>query len=141
MLESFAWMYFTKSVNEEVAVCYKCRGWSTSGLIKHLKSKHDIEKSVVVPAKRTAVDDSASTSSSKKTTVQQKLMFFIRKDTREELVTKLAAVDGFLINAITKSEFIGQSFSEKGFVLPKNPSDVMAVSPWILSVILDVPMI
>ena len=77
MSESFAWMYFTKSVNEEVAVCnkcktsIKCRGWSTSGLIRHLKSKHDIEKSIVVPTKRTAVDDGASTSSSKKTTVQQ----------------------------------------------------------------------
>ena len=137
MSKSFAWMYFTKSVNEEVAVynkcktSIKCRGWSTSGLIRHLKSKHeyimqhDIEKSVVVPAKRSAVDDGASTSSSKKTTVQQKLTFFIRKDTREELVTKLATVDGFSINAITKSEFIRQSFSEKGFVLPKNSSDVM----------------
>ena len=100
--------------------------WS-SGLIRHLKSKHDIEKSVVVPAKRTAVDDGASTSRSKKTTVQQKLTFFIRKDTREELVTKLDVVDGFSINAITKSEFIRQSFSEKGFVLPKNPSDVMGL--------------
>ena len=56
-------MYFTKSVNEEVPVCNKCKksikcgGWSTSGLIRHLKNKHDIEKSVVVPAKRTAVDD------------------------------------------------------------------------------------
>ena len=85
------------------------------------------EKSVVVPAKRTAVDDGASTSSIKKTTVQQKLTFFIRKDTREELATKLAAVDWLSINAITKSEFIRQSFSEKGFVLPKNPSDVMGL--------------
>ena len=79
MSESFAWMYFTKSLNKEVAVCnkcktsIKCRGWSTSGLIRHLKSKHDIEKSVVVPAKLTAVDDGASTSSSKKITVQQKI--------------------------------------------------------------------
>ena len=78
-----------KSVNEEVAVCnkcktsIKCRSRSTSGLIRHLKSKHDIEKSVVVPAKRTAVDDGASTSSSKKNTVQQKLTFFIRNDTRD----------------------------------------------------------
>ena len=59
--------------------------------------------------------------------MQQKLKFFIRKDRREELVTKLNAVDGFSINAITKSEFIRQSFSEKGFVLPKNPSDVMGL--------------
>ena len=52
--------------------------------------------------------------------MQQKFTFFIRKDTREELVAKLAAVDEFSINAITESEFIRQSFSEKGFVLPKN---------------------
>ena len=112
MSESFAWMYLTKSANDEVAVCnkcktsIKCRGWSKSGLIRHLKSKHDIEKSVVVPAKRTVGDDGGSTSSSKKTTVQQKLTFFIRKDTREEQVTKLAAVDGFLIYAITKRKRI-----------------------------------
>ena len=59
--------------------------------------------------------------------MQQKLTFFIRKDTREEQVTKLAAVDVFSINAITKSEFIRQSFSKKGFVLPKNPSGVIGL--------------
>lgn len=135
MSESFAWMYFSKNVKEEVAVCnkckipIKCRGWSTSGLIRHLKNKHGIDKSVVVPvtAKRPAVDDGVSSSSGKKNTVQQKLSFFIRKDTREELVTKLAAVDGFSINAITKSVFIRQSFTDKGLVLPKSPSDVMGL--------------
>ena len=50
-------MYFTKNGNDEVAVCnkckafIKCKGWLTSGLIRHLKNKHDIQKSVV-PAKR-----------------------------------------------------------------------------------------
>ena len=51
----------------------------------------------------------------------------MRKDTREELVTKLATVDGFLINAITKSEFIREAFTDTGFVQRKNPSDVMGL--------------
>ena len=98
-----------KIVKDEVAVCnkckmsIKCRGWSTRGLIRHLKNKHDIEKSPVVSAKRPAVDNIASISANTK---QQKLIFFIRKDTLEELVKKLTTVDGFSINAITKSEFI-----------------------------------
>ena len=43
----------------------------------------------------------------------------------EEIVTKLVAVDGFPVAAISKSEFIRNSFADKGFILPKNPSLVM----------------
>ena len=102
----------------------KCRGWSTSGLIRHLKNKHDIEKSAVVSGRRPAVDDVASTPA---ITKQQKLHFFIRKDTHEEQDTKLATVDGFSINAITKSEFIRQAFTDREFDLPKNSSDVIGL--------------
>ena len=47
------------------------------------------------------------------------------KHAHKELNLDLAAVDGFSINDITKSELIRKSLSEKGMVLPKNSSHVM----------------
>jgi len=44
-----------------------------------------------------------------------------------ELISKLAAVDGFSFNRITKSEFIRQSMNAKGFNLPRNPTDVIKI--------------
>ena len=39
---------------------------------------------------------------------------FVKQQAVEEIVSKLATVGGFSINAITKSEFIRKLFSEKG---------------------------
>ena len=50
---------------------------------------------------------------------------FVKQQAVEEIMSKLATVDGFSINAITKSEFIRKSLSEKGIVLPKNSSYAM----------------
>ena len=52
------------------------------------------------------------------------MTMFVKQDI-EKTVSKLSTVDGFSINAITKSEFIRKLLSEKGMVLPKNPSHVM----------------
>jgi phosphohistidine phosphatase SixA len=41
-----------------------------------------------------------------------------------ELVAKMAATDGFSFNRITHSNFIRQIMSARGFLLPRNPSDV-----------------
>ena len=44
--KSFAWQYFVKSNEEESANYSKCgkkilcKGWSTSGLVRHLKNIH-----------------------------------------------------------------------------------------------------
>ena len=50
---------------------------------------------------------------------------FVKQQAIEEIVSKLATVDGFSINAVTKSEFIRKLLSEKGMVLPKYLSNVM----------------
>ncbi|GFU33513.1 BED-type domain-containing protein [Nephila pilipes] len=48
-----------------------------------------------------------------------------KKETLEEIVSKLVCVDGFTVNAITKSNFIRKSLHDKGYSFPPNPSDVM----------------
>ncbi|GFT53265.1 BED-type domain-containing protein [Trichonephila clavipes] len=48
-----------------------------------------------------------------------------KKETLEEIVSKLVCVDGFTVNAITKSNFIRKSSHDKGYSFPPNPSDVM----------------
>ncbi|CAM1307177.1 Uncharacterised protein r2_g1712 [Pycnogonum litorale] len=117
MSESFVWQYFKRDVKDESAICkecnakIKCRGWSTSGLSRHLKNKHNIEKPVISSTKRSA-EESPSTSNKRKIG-QQTLYFFVKKETCEEIVTKLATVDGISINAITKSEFIGRSLRKR----------------------------
>ena len=44
----------------------------------------------------------------------------MNKKIREEIVAKLAAVDGFPPSAVCKSEFICQAFSDKGMLFKKN---------------------
>ena len=62
---------------------------------------------------------------SKKTT--KTILAYTTISTRrlEEIVYRLATVDGISIRAITKSEFICESIVKCGYVLPKNESDVM----------------
>ncbi|GFX71065.1 BED-type domain-containing protein [Trichonephila clavipes] len=48
-----------------------------------------------------------------------------KKETLEDIVCKLVCVDGFTVNAITKSSFIRKSLHDKGYSFPPNPSDVM----------------
>ena len=47
---------------------------------------------------------------------QATLHNFANKKTREEIVAKLVAVDGFPPSAVCKSEFICQAFSDKGML-------------------------
>ena len=49
----------------------------------------------------------------------------MKKETREEIIGKLAAVDGISINAIAKTEFIRKSMLENGYKLPQSPFLVM----------------
>ena len=128
---SFAWHYFTKVVKEECATCnkcgakLKCKGWSTSGLNRHLQARHAINESVHKGNKRSA-DASTICESSKRQKVQPTLTnLFKPKETLQEIVSKLAAVDGMSINTITNSRFIRSALADKGFTLPKNHSHVM----------------
>ena len=57
--------------------------------------------------------------------LQPRISSFIRKETLEETVSKLAARDGLSIHSICSSKFIQQAMSERGFSLPKDESAVM----------------
>lgn len=133
--KAFAWNCYDKNDKEESVKCnakIMCRGWSTSGLLRHLKSKHVIEKSVEYTAKRLAddggdCDESSVLSDNKRKPSQTKITNFLKHNTREQIVSKLAAVDGFSENAITKSSFIREALCDKGYSLPRNPNLLMEI--------------
>lgn len=81
-------------------------------MINHLKTQHNIIN----------LEEESAPSTSKKVKTMHD---FVKKESLEEIVAKLAAKDGFSVNAITKSEFIRQKIFEMNYKLPKNPSDVM----------------
>ena len=120
---SKAWQYFCKEKSSESVTCKKCnvkimcKGFPTSGLLYHLKNAHkELDLDIKHPHEDTRLEIG---------NVQRKMTMFVKKQAFKEIVSKLAMVDGFSINAITKSEFIRKSLSKKGMVLPKNPSHVM----------------
>ena len=78
-----------------------CKGFSTSGLLCHLKNAHkEKDLDMKCPLKDTGSEIG---------NVQRKMMMFVKQKTVEEIVSKLTTVDGFSINALTKSEFIRKS--------------------------------
>ena len=78
-----------------------CKGFSTSGLLCHLKNAHkEKDLDMKCPHKDTGSEIG---------NVQRKMMMFVKQQTVEEIVLKLAAVDDLSVNALTKSEFIRKS--------------------------------
>ena len=135
---SFAWKYFIKNVDEETAKCtkcdsvLKCKGWSTSGLLRHLKRKHNILNSLNLQfGPSTSTEHSVRKRTHKSNDVGEaapqykKACPIEKEETLNEIVSKLVCVDGFTVNAITKSEFIRNAINDKGYSLPANPCDVM----------------
>ena len=112
---TFAWEYFDRGIDDDrdEAKCQKCgtlikcKGGSTSGMLRHLKNKHSIQKR--------APSQHPSTSASKRSKSSH------AEPTLEETVAKLVAVDNFPPSALSKSEFIRQALSDKGMPLPKIP--------------------
>lgn len=51
--------------------------------------------------------------------------FCPKKRTIEEIVSELAAKDGFTINAISKSDFLRESAKALGFTIPRSPTSIM----------------
>lgn len=49
-----------------------------------------------------------------------KISAFFQKESIGEVLSKLAALDGFSFNALTKSTFIRSAMTEKGYDFPKN---------------------
>jgi len=128
------WQYLKKNSNKESSTCnicnkvLLCKGSATTGLRRHLEGVHGFKR------KANASTSGCGSNSSQikryksyKLYDDQTINKFVTRPTMSELISKLAAVDGFSFNRITKSEFIRQSMNAKGFNLPRNPTDVMKI--------------
>lgn len=124
--ESLAWQYYERMEGNESAKCNKCsaiiqcKGKSTSGLIRHLKNAHKFDEETMKRPSTTELENV-----NKKKYVQHKIDVFLVKETREEIVAKLASVDGLSAYTIANSKFIRRSLAEKKMLLPSTPSQVM----------------
>jgi hypothetical protein len=120
---STVWNYFTKQ-SDEISVCGKCaktlccKGSSTTSMINHLKLKHNINI-LKTNHKESTVPVVKSTNSA------TSILKYIKRQKLNEIVARLFAEDGFTVNGITRSSFIRQSLSQRGFSLPANPTGVM----------------
>ena len=114
--KTFVWEYFdigisksSKGATDEVkckncAAAIKCTGGTTSGLLRHLRSKHSIEKPCSTQSDVSSNTQSASSTKCFKSAYSlATLHSFMNKKTREEIIAKLVTVDGFTPSAICKS--------------------------------------
>jgi hypothetical protein len=120
------WIYFLrKEYNSPVATCNKCgksigcKGSTTSALINHLKF-HDIS------VNKTENDNGEDNQNYKNRKIdkQSSMMNFIKKESLAEILSRVAAVDGMSINAITNSKAIKGYVESKGFKMPKSPTTI-----------------
>ncbi len=92
-----AWKYFERVTNSETAKCkeylaiIKCEGCSTSELLRHLRSVHSELLST-----RNALEEPLLM----KRNIQTKMTSFIKIETMQEIMSKLASVNGFSIDSI-----------------------------------------
>jgi len=120
---SKVWEYYNQ-LNKKKAECNICKiniaivDSSTTSLFKHLKT-HNIHPRLDKRELEVGFEVECSIKKPKM------MMNFLKRSSLEEIISKLAAVDGISIRAITRSEFIRESISKQGFKLPKNESDVM----------------
>lgn len=121
------WKYF-KRISPEKAKCLKCvntvlscKGSSTSGLIRHLAGVHKIYKDGDGPASKSP--SSKSPPSKQQRISESPLMKALQKDQKpslEEVVSRMAAVDGFSFNQINTSDFIQHSLKKDGYKVSKD---------------------
>lgn len=119
------WDHFEKggSKGAKCKLCkkiIKCEGGSTSGMISHLKLVHQM----LIKTNKPDDDDGACTSAlaiKKKKSISN----YFQRETLEEILSKLVALDGFSFYSITNSVFIRQSISNLGFTMPKNSTLTM----------------
>ena len=119
---SKVWKHFDHPDNNEgivntVVKNISCKGESTSGLLRHLKSKHSL-----------SLEDEERPFTAKKVKIQQKSITSfvnIKKESLQTIVSQFAALDGFSIHAICKSKFIRESISAKGFRFPLAETSIM----------------
>ena len=86
---------------------------------------HSIEKPHSTQSVSSNTQSASYTKRFKSAYSQATLHSFMNKKTREVIVSKLVAVDGFHPSAVCKSEYICQAFSDKGLLFPQNLNHVM----------------
>jgi hypothetical protein len=131
--KSEVWLYFDK-LNANFAMCKKCgndincKGGSTSGLKRHLSSIH----AIIIQTKQSVDGESSSSSSKrKKNTAEsgasssQPIFKFMKRQSLQEIVSRLVTIDGFTVHGITKSAFIRESLDSRGYHLPNDKTNVM----------------
>lgn len=120
--ESFVWNYFSKNGIGK-AICKECgkilamSDSSTTGLSRHLTKIHGIQR----PHQPPKPDEGPPPKRFVQTSIKE---IFKKDDSLEEILARLAALDGFSIHAITNSSFIRSALKDRGFSLPKNPTKV-----------------
>lgn len=126
-LNSVVWNYFVKLSKDPTKTqckkCGKCLTYSygsTSAMKAHLLNIHKISCNRRHQSMVALSDIQGPAPKMPKTMID-----FVKREKLEEIVAKLAAIDGFSIRGITRSEFIKTSISNRGYKLPKNESDVM----------------
>ena len=109
------WKYFAKNKTKESSNCklcsnvsLKCKGSSTSGLLRHLRSKHNITISIKRPFNNIPVLEAK-----KQTTISD----YKKSPPLQELVAKMAAIDGIPFHVIENSDFIRKSLAAQGYKL------------------------
>lgn len=123
--KSFVWKHFTKGpkANAQCNLCPRIlvyKGSSTSGLVKHLVNIHHINAEGSNDSNND--DDEIEQPQPKR---QRSIKEFLPSNKLDEVLAKMAAFDGISIRAITRSSFIRESLSLKGFQCPKSEATVM----------------
>jgi hypothetical protein len=117
---SYVWEHFTKSSNKKEASCnlckkvIQCSGGTTSGLRAHLEKRHDIVEAEP-SQKKLKVDH------------QNKITGYLKKESIQDVVARMAAEVGLTIRQICRSKFIRKSLEKDGYKLPKSEGAVMGL--------------
>ena len=95
------------------------KGCSTSGLIRLVQQKHKAVFDSQAPKKDEEEEPK------EKFSKQSSIATFLEKGSLGEILSKLAACDGFSIRAICKSDFIRKSLTARQFQQPKSETAIM----------------
>ena len=123
------------------AAVIKCTGGSTSGLLRHPKNKHSIEKPSSTQSDVSSNTQSASSTKRFKSAYSQATLHSVMNEkTGEEVAAKLVAVDGFPPSAVCGRELICQVFSDKGMLFKKYQNHVLQLVCRQYEISIDVAM-
>ena len=120
-LKSPVWRHFLRDPKNGVAKCEICQAIlkcdnSTSGLSRHLNKVHNITE--------LQSTESSGEPSAKKSKINDFFQPKSKGPDIQELVAKMAAVDGFSFAAISTSESLRFICQKAGYTLPKSHSDI-----------------